>query len=214
MIDILVCKECGHPYRRQTWSKYGNKYAVWRCENRLKNGIKANCKNSPTLKEEPLHHAIMTAINNVIEDKGDYIGAFRENVIRVIGGYSTKGITTEYDDQINDLQKQMLNLIEENAKQGAVADEFDEEYKSISNQINELKKAKVRLVQRQKKEEDYEEKVLEMDKTLRTVNPRVKEYDQDLVRRLIQSIKVKKGMKLEIQFKSGIVLEQMLICYE
>lgn len=52
----------------------------------------------------------------------------------------------------------MLNLIEENAKQGAVADEFDEEYKTISNQINELKKAKVRLVQTQKKERTMREK--------------------------------------------------------
>ncbi|WP_341479492.1 recombinase zinc beta ribbon domain-containing protein [Clostridium algidicarnis] len=33
---MLVCVECGHPYRRQVWSKYGQKSAVWRCKNRLK----------------------------------------------------------------------------------------------------------------------------------------------------------------------------------
>jgi len=68
LTEILVCEECGHPYRRQVWSKYGQKTAVWRCENRLKNGTKANCKHSPTLKEEPLHNAIMTAINSVVEN--------------------------------------------------------------------------------------------------------------------------------------------------
>jgi site-specific DNA recombinase len=41
----------------------------------------------------------------------------------------------------------MLNLIEENAKQGVVAEDFDDEYKRISEEINELKKAKIRLVQ-------------------------------------------------------------------
>ena len=109
LTEILVCAECGHPYRRQVWSKYGQKSAVWRCENRLKSGAKASCKNSPTLKEEPLHNAIMMAINNVVENKGKFIGAFRENVIRVIGDYSTKGISTDFDDKIESLQKEMLS---------------------------------------------------------------------------------------------------------
>jgi len=29
--DIMVCKECGQPYRRQVWSKYGQKSAVLMC---------------------------------------------------------------------------------------------------------------------------------------------------------------------------------------
>ena len=48
--DIMVCGECGQPYRRQVWSKYGIKQAVWRCDNRLKNGSK-KCKNSPTINK-------------------------------------------------------------------------------------------------------------------------------------------------------------------
>ena len=51
--DIMICRECGQPYRRQVWSKNGQKSAVWRCENRLKNGTK-HCQHSPTLKEEVL----------------------------------------------------------------------------------------------------------------------------------------------------------------
>lgn len=212
--EILVCDECGHPYRRQTWSKYGQKSAVWRCENKLKNGTKSTCKHSPTLKEEPLHNAIMTAINNVVENNGDFIGAFRENVIRVIGGYSIKDIPTEYDEQIESLQKEMLTLIEENAKQGAVAEDFDNEYKRISEQINELKKAKLKLVREKKQAENYKQKLTEMDTTLKTVRPQVREFDEDLVRRLINTIKVNKGERLEIQFESGIVMEQMVDYYD
>lgn len=214
LTEILVCSECGHPYRRQVWSKYGQKSAVWRCENRLKNGTKASCKNSPTLKEEPLHNAIMTAINNVVENNGDFIGAFRENVIRVMGGYSTKDIPTEYDDQIESLQKEMLSLIEENAKQGAVAEDFDDEYKRISEEINELKKAKSRLVQEKKQADRYEQRLMEMDSTLKTVRPQVREFDEDLVRRLIKSITVNKGERLGIQFESGIVMEQVVDYYD
>ena len=187
---------------------------MWRCENRLKNGVKATCKNSPTLKEEPLHHTIMTAINNVVENNGDFIGAFRENIIRVIGNYSTKNISTEYDEKIEYLQKEMLSLIEENARQGAVARDFDDEYKRISQEINELKKAKIRLVQEKKRDEMYEQRLTEADSTLKTVNPKVREFDEDLVRRLIETIKVSKGERLEIQFESGIVMEQIVDYYD
>lgn len=214
LTEILVCAECRHPYRRQVWSKYGQKSAVWRCENRLKNGTKASCKNSPTLKEEPLHNAIMMAINSVVENKEKFIGAFRENIIRVIGDYSTKGVSTGFDEKIESLQKEMLSLIEENAKQGAVAEDFDDEYKRISEEINELKKAKLRLVQEKKEAENYGEQVNEMESALRSVKPDVREFDEDLVRRLIKTIKVNKGEKLEIQFESGIVMDQMVDYYD
>lgn len=214
LTELLLCAECGHSYRRQTWSKYGQKMAVWRCEDRLKSGTSSRCKNSPTLKEEQLHDAIMKAINKVVENNGDFIGTFRENVIRVIGNYSTQGITTEYDEQIEKLQKQMLKLIEDNAKQRAISENFDNTYKHISEQINELKKAKIQHVQAQKKAESYQQRVEELDKTIKTVNPQVRDFDQELVKRLINSIRVSKGMKIEIQFHSGIVMTEEVECYE
>lgn len=214
LTELLTCGECGHSYRRQTWSKYGQKTAVWRCEDRLKQGTSSKCHHSPTLKEEQLHDAIMKAINKVVENNGDFIGTFRENVIRVIGNYSTKGVTTEYDDQIDSLQKQMLALIEDNARQGAVSEEFDEAYRKLSEQINELKQAKIQLVRAQKQAENYAERVDELDKAIKTVNPEVREFDQELVKRLIYSIKVNKGMKITIQFHSGIVMTESVDYYE
>lgn len=55
-----------------------------------------------------------------------------------------------------------------------------------------------------------------MDSTLKTktVRPHLREFDEDLARRLIQSIKVNKGERLEIQFESGIVMEQTVDYYE
>jgi site-specific DNA recombinase len=214
LTELLTCGECGHSYRRQTWSKYGQKSAVWRCEDRLKQGTSSKCHHSPTLKEEQLHDAIMKAINKVVENNGDFIGTFRENVIRVIGNYSTKGVTTEYDEQIDALQKQMLTLIEDNARQGAVSEEFDEAYRKLSEQINELKQAKLQVVKAQKQAENYAERVDELDKAIKTVNPEVREFDQELVKRLIYSIKVNKGMKITIQFHSGIVMTESVDYYE
>ena len=156
----------------------------------------------------------MKAINKVVENSGDFIGTFRENVIQVIGNYSTQGIETEYDAQIEELQKQMLKLIEDIAKQGAVSENFDNAYKHVSKQINELKKVKIQYVQAQKKAENYQQRVEALDRAITTVNQQVREFDQELVKRLINSIKVSKGMKIEIQFHSGIVMTEEVECCE
>ena len=55
---------------------------------------------------------------------------------------------------------------------------------------------------------------MEMDSTLKTVRPQVREFDEDLVRRLIKTIRVNKGEKLEIQFDLGIVMEQTVDYYD
>ena len=212
LTDIMVCKECGQPYRRQIWSKYGQKSAVWRCENRLKNGTK-NCKHSPTFKEDVLHEAIMTAINNVVENRGEFVGAFRENVIRVIGSYSTKNVPTEYDGQIEKLQGEMLALIEENAKQGSITEDFDEQYHRIAEQISDLKQKKLELVREQKMAENFQQRLDDMDACLKKTTCEVREFDNDLVRRLLQSIKAVKDDLIEIQFKSGIVMNQNIDYY-
>lgn len=44
-------------------------------------------QKSETMKERKLNRAVMEAINRIIRGDGDFVGAFRQNVIRVIGSY-------------------------------------------------------------------------------------------------------------------------------
>lgn len=209
--DIMVCAECGQPYRRQVWSKYGIKKAVWRCDNRLKHGSK-RCKHSPTLKEDSLHEAIMTAINNVVEDQGEFVQAFRENVIRIIGSYSAQAEPTEYDEQIEQLQQKMMKLIEDSAKAECADDTFDKEYRIIADEIKELRKKKAKVLQERHLTESYEQRLQEMSSYTKKINYLKREFDDDLVRRLLQTIRVISESKIEIQFQSGIVIRQDILC--
>lgn len=211
--DILICGECSHPYRRQTWSRNGKLTPVWRCESRLKNGTKT-CKHSATLKEKPLQEAIMTAVDSVVENQREVVGAFRENVIRVIGSYVTKNIETEFDEEIAKLQKQLLALIEENAKQGAVNEDFDEQYRKIAEEMQALKMKKLKQAREQKLAGEYGQRVGGMDSCLKGVSYKVGEFHEDLIRLLILRIKVISESKIEIQFKHGIVMEQEVELYE
>lgn len=60
--ELLVCGECGTPYKRCTWARNGKKRIVWRCVSRLEFGTQY-CHNSPTLDEGRLHGAIVAALN-------------------------------------------------------------------------------------------------------------------------------------------------------
>jgi hypothetical protein len=59
-----------------------------------------------------------------------------------------------------------------------------------------------------------QQRVNEMDTCLKKVSCEVRDFDSDLVRRLLQSIKVINEDTLEIQFKTGIVMKQRVSYYE
>lgn len=125
----------------------------------------------------------MTAIGSVVEDWGEFVQAFRENVIRVIGSYSASAEPTECDKQIEALQQKMLELIKESAGKQTADEDFDKEYRVIADRMKELKKQKVNLK---------------------------REFDDELVRRLLKTVRVINENKIEIHFQSGIVMTQRI----
>ena len=207
LTGLLLCGDCGQEYRRVTWARNGKKKIVWRCNNRLTNGTK-HCKKSETLEEGALNRAVMEAINRITCNDGDFVGAFRQNVIRVIGNYGKGQEPDEYDEKIKEKQEEMVALITENASVGAYTDEFDERYRRIAEEISTLKEAQIEARRKKKLAASYEQRVKDMDSFLQDQTYRIPEFDNDLVRRLISTIKVVSAEKLIIQFQSGIVMEQ------
>lgn len=207
LTGMLLCGECGQEYRRVTWAKNGKKKVVWRCSNRLKNGTKY-CKNSQTLKEEALNNAIMEGIHKIVSNDGDFVGAFRQNVIRVIGSYGEENEPDKYDKEIMEKEEEMVALIEENAKIGFCTDEFDDRYRKLAEEINKLKTEQVMKKRNKSLAKNYEQRIKDMDDFINERTHYTSEFDDDLVRRLIKRINVVSAEKLLIQFQSGIVMEQ------
>ena len=62
--SIVFCGHCGDIYRRIKWNNRGCKSTVWRCVSRvLKKDSGIDCP-ARTLREEDLHAAVLTAIND------------------------------------------------------------------------------------------------------------------------------------------------------
>lgn len=202
LTEILVCGECGRPYRRQIWAKYGDKKAVWRCSNRLTYG-KTYCKNSPTLDEERLHESILEALNRIIRDKDAFMDTFRENVMTVL--QTDLEYREECNDDMKELQKQIKELIQNNK----ITDE-QEEYEMISRRIDEIRRERIERIKKRGTEESQK---LKMEKIYGFLERKheLREYDDNLIRGLIKTIRVINEQKMEIHFKSETVMMQRII---
>lgn len=74
-----------------------------------------------------------------------------------------------------------------------------------------LKKEQMEERRKNRLAENYEQRVKDMDHYLNTHTNRCMEYDDKLVRRLVSQVRILTANKIQIQFQSGIVLEQGLV---
>lgn len=118
----------------------------------------------------------------------DFVGAFRQNVIRVIGSYGGEQEPDEYDEKIKEKEEEMVALIAENARVGSYTDEFDERYRRIAEEITTLKEEQIEARRKTKLADSYEQRLKDMDSFLEKQTCQIPEFDNDLVRRLIAKI--------------------------
>lgn len=70
------------------------------------------------------------------------------------------------------------------------------------------------IIREQKLAANFLQRINDMDTCLKKVSCEVRDFDNHLVRRLLQSIKVISEDTLENQFKSGIVMKQRVSYYK
>ena len=196
--NLLVCGECGQPYRRITWTRNGVKRIVWRCSNRVEHGTEY-CKNSPTLDEEALQRAVMRTVGNVVRDS-EFGSVMQNNVILVIGQYadSIQSENNETDEKIAGLEREMLQMVKETPDFNDGA--FLEKYRTLGGEIQKLKQKKISEanVRKLPVPSEIREKIKSMDRNEIA-------FDPVLVGQLIEKIVVRNARRIEVVFKSGLV---------
>ena len=189
---ITFCGDCGDIYRRTYWNIHGRKEFVWRCVTRIKQGPEV-CKNR-TVKEDELYDAVMTAINKLLAGGNNMIKTLEENIHAVIGE------TTEYQiSEINTLldkkQKELIKLANKS-----------QDYEHLADEIDELRDKRQILLVEDASLSGENERINELIEFIRKNKFRTLEYDDKLVRKIIQSVTVYED-HFVIAFKSGFEME-------
>lgn len=177
---ILICGECGSEYRRQIRKKSEKEKAVWRCENRLRNGIRY-CRHSPTLEEELLHGIILKAINRMADQIHIEVSEVKES----------------FDIR---LEKKAKHTQEKNSNLFA----FESIYSNIVDNLEDYKKMEIHIIEEQL--EQGKVRLIEIQDLIGKRTYLLNEYNEQLVRKLIRNINVINAFQIEVVFKTGIVI--------
>ena len=205
LTELLYCGECGTPYRRCTWSRDGKKKIVWRCVSRLDYG-KKYCKNSPSVEESRLHNAITAAITKKANSEEINIGGIMDHIESFGSRRDTDGIIqrqrriAEIEKVIDDLAR----LNSDEAQSGELDYKFSELYAelySVKDEIEEMQSDAATL---------DGDMLNEMREVVTGLKNHPVEYDDKVVRQLIDCIKVMSADMIKICFKDGTVTEVLI----
>ncbi len=127
--ELMICGHCGIPYRRTTWSARGKKQIVWRCISRLEHGTKY-CSDSPTIKEEKLHKAIIHAINDYYSCKDDIMKILKTNIGTVLERQGQEKIIS-IEKRLKEIDQARNDLISLIASGGCDEDKLDQEFAKL-----------------------------------------------------------------------------------
>lgn len=84
----------------------------------------------------------------------------------------------------------------------------------ITDQIKELRKKKAKSIRERQLAEAYDQRVREMEQYTKQISSMKREFDDELVRRLLKMVRIINENKLGMQFQSGIVMTQRLDIWE
>lgn len=207
--ELLICGECGCHYRRCTWTIKGVKKIVWRCINRLDYG-KKYCHHSPSVEEGSLEKAIMNAVFMMaIQNTG---------ILETLKYYITMGVneepTAQDEESIMDIRIRIVQIDQEfKAMLDTIAsdnvDQFDEARAAQLLKEKELLQTKLMLLKKNNEQsEANRERVQEILSTVDLLRNQPIEFNNVMVRKMIQSVVVLSKEEIKVVLLGGTEIVQ------
>lgn len=190
--QMVYYAECGEIFRRIHWNNRGCKSIVWRCESRLTNtGIACKAR---TVNEETLKKITLSAINTMILSRSNYLEILQNNIARVIRESETSD-TAAIDERLAELQKELLKKA--NNK---------DDYNKVAEEIFRLRELKKKSATDSVLRDDKISRITELCDFLKTRPGCITDFDEALIRRLIEKITVHEDHFI-VTFKSGVSVD-------
>ena len=209
--DRLYCGECGTQYQRCTWrNRDGSKRIVWRCVSRVDYGNRY-CHNSPTLDEEPLHRAILAAINNAVEDKDNIVYNLKAAMEKELAPVAGQQLSlSEIDNQLERLNTEFSKVLAEASESGDQA-VYSDKFREIMQKQTALK-AQRNEIQRMLAESGKAADHIDQCRQAAEVMPvAITEWDEALIRQVVESVTVETDGGIVVALKSGASIHQELM---
>jgi len=149
---------------------------------------------APTINEETLQTAVVQAINELLANKEPFLSTLQKNIATVLNEENDNA-TNDIDSKLKELQQQLL--IQAKSKN---------DYEDVADEIYRLRELKQNALVENAEREGKRQRIDEMTDFLNEQPCELEEYDEQLVRRLIEKVTVYDD-KLIVEFKSGIEID-------
>ena len=198
--ELLVCGECGTPYKRCTWARNSKKRIVWRCISRLEFGTKY-CHDSPSMDEDRLHQVILEGINEFVQ-AGQGLG---DELLSLAGIVQQGGDADGIDpltlrnrlDALTAQQTELLDRVLEdmdNTELTAQLKAIAEEKQAILGRLGAIQ-------QDEEQRAGQEARLRELAEWLKQQQTEFSEYDDTITRRYVERITVVDAETIRIKFR-------------
>ena len=209
--ELLVCGECGTPYKRCTWARNGKKRIVWRCVSRLEFGTKY-CHNSPTMDEDRLHSAIVAAMN----EYGAIRAEIRSNVLelanRAQSGSGGDGMSLPELRQRLDALTAEQSLLLDKILEDMSSKELNAQLEAVTAEKENILDQIAACQQDEAQQAAQASRRREMEAWLDRQTLCFTEYDDTLTRRFVERITVVDAGTVWVKIKDADVVIERKIC--
>ena len=202
LTELLICGECGTPYRRCTWTVGGKKRIVWRCINRLDYG-KKYCHHSPTMEEAPLQNAIMDAVLRTAQIDLNVLQTLKQHIQLGLGAGAEEDKSVEIQIRIAQIDqefKSLLNSVTAENQQGLLTDP------RITDLMTEKRQLEKELAEYAAAEQHRQNTASRLDNIF-TILDGMKNhpltYDDAVIRQILQCVIVESKEKIKVVFIGG-----------
>lgn len=193
--ERLVCGHCGAYYRRITWNIHGRKEIVWRCINRLENGVKV-CGDSPSIKETELHEAILSAMRTMVKShRTEMIETMKEALGRSSDKTGEGNRPVDIEIQLEKLDEELDQLLLRSGNEV-----IDLRIKQISDQMVRLKYLKKQAEMQKAQHDVQEDRINDLIGLIESESMDLTEYSDALVYRIVERVTVLEKGRVRIRF--------------
>ena len=209
--DRLYCGECGTRYQRCTWrNRDGSKRIVWRCVSRVDYGSKY-CHDSPTLDEEPLHRAILAAINSAVKDKDNIVYNLKSAMEKELAPVAGQQLSlSEIDSQLEQLNTEFSKALAEASESGDQA-AYSDRFREIMQKQTALKVQRDEIQGMLAESGKAAAHIEQCRQAAETTPSAISEWDEALIRQVVESVTAETGSEIIVALKSGASIHQELL---
>ena len=206
LTELLICGECGTPYRRCTWTVGGQKKIVWRCISRLDYG-KKYCHQSPTMEEASLQDAIMETILKTAKVNPEILQTLKMHIQMGLGCETQADDSIEIQIRIAQIDREFKEILNSVTVQNQGRLLSDPRIESLITEKRMLENKLAQYSEEQEHRKNTTSRLDEIFTVLEGMKNHPLTYDDQIVRQILQCVVVESKQKIKVVFIGGLEVE-------